>query len=515
MYKFLLCWRYLRTRYIALASIISVTLGVATMIVVNAVMQGFTQEMYERLHSILSDVVIEAHSLEGFPDPKWHMEQVKRVIGDDVVGMTPTVHVPAMLSFQYGGQWVTRPVQLIGVDEKTQASAGDFATFLQHPQNRQQMTFELRDGGYDTVDHQAAKGGGGSNRDAMKGAGIERRRRNYAAQQKFDSAVQRAPAAANNTAPQPGSQPTIDIGSDIFTEKRPEPKVEYDPLKPHTGVVLGIALATYRDKENQDRFLVLPGDDVKLTFPTAGTPPKALDDVFTVVDFYECKMSEYDSSFVFVPIEKLQELRGMVDPQSGTRFVTAIQIKLRPGVDNQLVRNKLRRAFPPELVSVQTWQDKQGPLLTAVQMETRILNLLLFMIVAVAGFGILAIFFMIVVEKTKDIGILKSLGASSSGIMGIFVGYGLLLGAVGAGGGMVIGLLFVAYIDQIADALAWLTGKPVFDPQIYYFFRIPTIVDPFTVSWIVAGALTIAVLASVLPARRASRLHPVEALRYE
>jgi lipoprotein-releasing system permease protein len=511
MYKFLLCWRYLRTRYIALASIVSVTLGVATMIVVNAVMQGFTQEMYERLHSILSDVVIEAHSLEGFPDPIWHMEQVKRIIGDDVVGMTPTVHVPAMLSFQYGGQWVTRPVQLIGIDEKTQAAAGDFQSFLQHPANRQSMTFDLRDGGFNGVDHQAKKGEG-ANREALKGAGMERRRNNVKAQRGFEADVKRHQEKQANRAEQ---APVVVPEPNIFDRRPKEPQPEYDPLKPHTGVVLGIALATYRDKENRDRFLVLPGDDVKLTFPTAGTPPKALDDVFTVVDFYECKMSEYDSSFVFVPINKLQELRGMIDPQSGTRFVTAIQVKLRPGVDNQTVRNKLRKAFPPELVSVLTWQDKQGPLLSAVQMETRILNLLLFMIVAVAGFGILAIFFMIVVEKTKDIGILKSLGASSSGIMGIFVGYGLLLGIVGAGGGMVIGLLFVANIDRIADVLSWLTGKPVFDPQIYYFFRIPTIVDPFTVSWIVAGALAIAVMASVLPARRASRLHPVEALRYE
>ena len=103
---------------------------------------------------------------------------------------------------------------------------------------------------------------------------------------------------------------------------------------------------------------------------------------------------------------------------------------------------------------MQTWRDKQGPLLAAVQMETTILNMLLFLIIAVAGFGILAIFFMIVVEKTRDIGILKSLGASSRGVMGIFLTYGLSLGIVGSGAGMIIGLLFVAYINDIADALA-------------------------------------------------------------
>ena len=141
--------------------------------------------------------------------------------------------------------------------------------------------------------------------------------------------------------------------------------------------------------------------------------------------------------------------------------------------------------------------------------------MLLFLIIAVAGFGILAIFFMIVVEKTRDIGILKSLGASGRGVMGIFLTYGLSLGLVGSGVGMVLGLLFVRYINPIADLLGWITGRPLFNPEIYYFYKIPTLVSPQTIAWIVAGALAIAVLASVLPARRAARLHPVEALRYE
>src|SRR6185312_526410 len=150
--------------------------------------------------------------------------------------------------------------------------------------------------------------------------------------------------------------------------------------------------------------------------------------------------SEYDSAFVFVPLQTAQQMRGMVDPQTGAACVTAIQIKLKPGADLNAVRDKLRAAFPPELYGISSWRDKQGPLLAAVTMETAILNLLLFMIIAVAGFGILAIFFMIVVEKTRDIGVLKSLGASGGGIMGIFLTYGLSLGIVGAGVGMVIGL---------------------------------------------------------------------------
>jgi lipoprotein-releasing system permease protein len=80
---------------------------------------------------------------------------------------------------------------------------------------------------------------------------------------------------------------------------------------------------------------------------------------------------------------------------------------------------------------------------------------------------------------------------------------------------MVLGLLFVAYINEIASVLEWVTGREVFDPTVYYFQQIPTIVYPLTIGWIVLGAVLIAVAASVLPALRAARLHPVEALRYE
>ena len=200
-----------------------------------------------------------------------------------------------------------------------------------------------------------------------------------------------------------------------------------------------------------------------------------------------------------------------------THAVTTIQLKLKPGADLNAVRDKLRARFPAEEYPyrIQTWRDMQGPLLSAVQMETTLLNILLFLIIAVAGFGILATFFMIVVEKTKDIGILKALGAPSRGVMSIFLSYGFSLGLVGSGAGMIGGLLFVFYINDIAKVVEWITGHEVFDPTVYYFSRIPTIIEPMTIVGVVFGAVLIAVMASVLPALRAARLHPVQALRYE
>ena len=500
MYKLLLCWRYLCTRYIALASIISVMLGVATMIVVNSVMSGFSHEMQSRIHGIISDVVFESRSADGFADAEWHEEQIRQVAGDQIEAMSPTVAMGAMLY----SRWGAHAVQLIGIDEKTQSSVSDFGRYLQHPENRKAMSFQLREGGYDVRDPQG--GPDAPRRPQMAPAGWSYRRE-VARIEKLQQQLSK---------PEKHASPAATAGpADPFAGHQP-PENRFDAEKQqHTGVVIGMAMASYRTSEGEDKFMALPGDDIMLTTVTVAQPPKDSSDHFTVVDLYESKMSEYDSQLVFVPLRKLQELRGMIDPTTGIGRVNVIQIKLKPGADGNAVRDKLQRAFSPTLYNICTWRNKQSALLAAVEMESAILNVLLFLIIAVAGFGILAIFYMIVVEKTRDIGILKSLGAPGRGVMGIFLTYGLSLGMVGSGVGMVAGLLFVRYINQIAGALGWITGRPVFDPKIYYFYKIPAIVMPQTVLWIVAGALLIAVAASILPARRAARLHPVEALRYE
>jgi lipoprotein-releasing system permease protein len=511
MYKLLLAWRYLKTRYIALASIVSVTLGVATLIIVNSVMSGFAHEMHVRLHSILSDIVLESHGLDGFPDSAWHMEEIKKTLGNDLQGITATVHVPAMLSYQVRGQWLTRQVTLIGIDPQTYAEVGDFRKYLTHPEHKQFFNFQLRETGYGDAEH------------AMPPAGWEYRRAKAEFERAYKEQVQKSleVKAAATGMPAPPVDPFAP-GNDPFNRATETPTAVFNAaLEQHTGIVLGIAMCSVRQRhengEIQDHYLCRPGDDIRITVPTNGEEPKPASDYFTCVDFYESKMSEYDSNFAIVPIDKLQQLRLMIDPATGARSVSSIQIKLKPHADLIACRDKLLAQFPPDRFPfrIQTWREMQGPLLAAVQMETTLLNLLLFLIIAVAGFGILATFFMIVVEKTKDIGILKSLGASTHGVRSIFLTYGLSLGLVGSGAGMVIGLLFVNYINQIAELLERVTGQEVFDPTIYYFSQIPTIIQPLTVCGVVLGAVAIAVLASVLPAERAARLHPVEALRYE
>jgi len=509
MYKLLLCWRYLRTRYIALICIVSVMLGVATMIVVNSVMAGFTHEMQSRMNGMLGDIVLESRSMDGVFDADAHMATIRKAAGDAIVGMSPTAVVPSMMVIDVqGGETITRQVTLVGIDEKTYANVSQFGTFLQHPSNRKQLEFELRAGGYDVIDHQGPSSSDAKPREQMRAAGwVYRRHKARLKKQRQRQQDLYQPKPTPGTRQDPFAQASR--GGE--REGR-----EFDPAtETHAGIVLGIGVCSYRLTDGSDSFFALPGDDVRVSFLKASKPPKIMSDSYTVVDLYESKMSEYDSSFVFVPLRALQQSRGMIDPTTGKAKFTSIQIKLRPDADAVQIRDTLRNAFPAQLYVVSTWRDKQGPLLAAVQMETAVLNVLLFMIIAVAGFGILAIFTMIVVEKTRDIGILKSLGASGHGVMGIFLGYGISLGIVGAGIGLALGIALVTYINEIADLLGRMTGQPVFDPSVYYFHEIPTIINPFTVSWICAGAVIIAVLASVLPARRAAGLHPVKALRYE
>lgn len=595
MYKFLLCWRYLLTKYIALASVISVTLGVATMIVVNSVMDGFTTEMQDRIHGVLSDVVFESRSMDGFPDPEKHMAVIEQVAGEYIEGMTPTVVVPAALcidSYTTDASY-TQPVQLVGIDIETQGSVSDFLQFLQHPGNRgkpytdpdtgetvtSKPSFLLRDGGYDT--RSSLLGEDALARPGMERAGWEHRcfvadLKDYiraADRQRRESKrlmtaplgtdplgipplgippLGMAPAPTDPTTggeesiypsvdmTAPGIPPSASPSSIFDSEGGQAPQVQpdwmsygeepstFDPrTMQDTGAILGIGLVSQRvkvhdpdtgEEYHEERFSIFPGDDVTICIPTVGSAPDYRpsfeDDTFTVTDFYECRMAEYDSQLVFVPIERLQQLRGMVDP-NGRRYVTQILIDVKDGTDLNMVRDKIREAFNADIYVVSTWRDKQGILLQAVQTEIAILNVLLFLIIAVAGFGILAIFFMIVVEKTRDIGILKSLGASGAGIMQIFLAYGLALGTLGSGTGLVLGLLFVHYINEIAGVLSLVLGHEVFDPSIYYFYQIPTIVNPWTIFWIMFGAIGIAVIASLFPALRAARMHPVEALRHE
>ncbi len=518
MYRWLLCFRYLRTRYIALASIVSVMLGVATLIIVNSVMAGFAVEMHERLHGLASDILIECHASGGLPDPDSHLKEIRQVLGDRIAGASVSVHVPGMLGIDFNGQLITRHVNLVGIDPETYDNVSQFGRFLLHPENKSKVSFDLKENGY------------APERESFPESGWDYRRQRVAYDRALDEERRRVEEslrrvrgeALKSDEASAGPSMSMDLSVTMFADDSGKGPKQFDGSQDQfPGIVLGISTCSSRLRDDEgavrDHYYCRPGDDVRMMFPNASDNTKVVNQKFTVIDLYESGMSEYDSTFAFVRLDQLQEFRGMINPATGVRSVTTVQLKLVEGADLNIARDDLRRRFPPDqyALNIQTWRDMQGPLLAAVRLETTILNILLFLIIAVAGFGILATFFMIVVEKTRDIGTLKALGASSSGIMSIFLSYGVLLGVVGSGVGMIGGLVFIKYINSIAALIERITGQEVFDPTVYYFSSIPTIVDPFTIAWVVAGSVAIAVAASVLPALRAARMHPVRALRFE
>ena len=566
MYKLLLCRRYLRTRMIALASIVSVMLGVATMVVVNAVMDGFSGEMKDRIHGMLADVQLEARSSDGFEDPQRLIDLARQAAGGDIAEITPTVEIYGMASYDVAGQMYHQPITLVGIDPAGKDAVSPISQYLLSRTATEEMKFDPPLAMFDAdapLDWSLSDG-----------AAAERRSwidlRNYRSRAYSDSGATTAmieqPAvtpvsdgliqtAAVDT-PETDSA-VIDAGYDDpfaasaavevdgeFDAAPPffEPTFDAEPVDPYEALparlYVGAGLVSYPQKnaqtgEMETVSLIRPGQDITINTIKAGVPDTIRFQA-TVVDLFRSGMVEYDRSFVFCNLEQLQIARGMaVRPPIGEKLdwadgsVTSLQIRLRDGADSAAVVEKLRSMLYEETVmtpagyprslytvmDVSTWEDKQGALLEAVAIESAVLNVLLSLIVTVAGFGILAIFFMIVVEKTKDIGTLKALGASARGVMTIFLGYGLSLGFVGAGCGVVLGLAFVRYINEIEDFLSWVSGQEVFNAEVYFFREIPTAVHPPMVAAVACGAVAIAVLASVLPAMRAARMHPVEALR--
>ncbi len=520
MYKHLLCWRYLKTRYLAFACIISVMLGVGTLIVVNSVMNGFSTKLRTLLHSVLSDVVVEGHSMEGFHDP---VEKITRIrqnayLNAQIESMAITLEAFAMVQFEHRGQReiATRPVRVMGIELKSRSEVGGFHEHLA----------SYRD--------QKAKNKENQRNDPLPAASFaipEDLRKAYEKaeiglhdfrEQEFKRALEKAKEPAQ---PAPMVEMPIGIPEEIQQLMRdakkgqpaaapipPPMPVPHVPRVP-PGAIVGHLIAHFKYRDADGKIVERPamerGQTIVLTTVSGSEKLMPVYDSFVVVDYFKSDMSEYDANCVFVPLEHLQSLRGMDNRASN------ILIKLKNYGEAKNVVKALASLFEHERLAINTWEEKQGPLLKAIEIEKSILNILLFMIIAVAGFGILAIFSMIVSEKTRDIGILKALGASSGGVMKIFLTYGLLLGLVGAVCGTILGLSITWNINEVEAFIAMVTGSHVFQGDVYYFNEIPTDVQPFAVFVVNLGAVAIAVVFSIIPALRAAMLHPVQALRYE
>ncbi len=249
------------------------------------------------------------------------------------------------------------------------------------------------------------------------------------------------------------------------------------------------------------------GVHVSLTAPTLSDADVAM--AFRVVDFFRSGLADFDRFTVYVPLAAGQEL--LENPDAATGF----HVKVLPGQDVQVVKARLAKVLPPDRFTVKTWAESRTSLLAAIAMERVVWIAVLGSMLVVAGFSILAVLAILVLQKTRDIGILRSIGTSVRGVAAVFLGYGLTLGTLGASIGLLLGYLTIRYIDPIEAFVLRTTGYTPWDRSVFYFDKIPCKVDLVQMFSFFGVAVLISFLASIYPAARAARFDPVRTLRYE
>jgi lipoprotein-releasing system permease protein len=269
------------------------------------------------------------------------------------------------------------------------------------------------------------------------------------------------------------------------------------------SVIVGARLA--------DKFHLFAGRPITLIAPQGnitpfGTTPRVKS--YTIAGTFRIGMSEYDQSFIFMPLAEAQLYFNLGDSVNGLEVMVKDPDRMAATV------NDIAAAAGP-YSRVITWQDMQSSLFGALQVERNVMALILGLIVLVAALNIISGLIMLVKDKAGDIAILRTMGATRGAIMRVFFIAGASIGVTGTLLGLVIGVLFCTYIEEIRQFLSSLTGTTLFDPTIYFLSRIPAEMDSREVVFVVSLALGLSFLATLYPSWRAARLDPVEALRYE
>jgi lipoprotein-releasing system permease protein len=298
-----------------------------------------------------------------------------------------------------------------------------------------------------------------------------------------------------------------------------------------TGPVVGMSHGQKRAEANIRRNMVeLPASLTLLPVPLgeAVQSSSAVTVGFWIVDDAKSRVYTLDAQNVYVDFDELQRdlhMAGNPADASEPARCSKILVKAKPGTDLKALTDAVDRAAQAAVLAedydavrsfrVKSWEDEQGPFIKAVQSEVVITTGLFSVMSLVAVLLIFCIFYMIVVEKTKDIGIIKSVGATGGGIMALFLGYGLAIGVVGSALGVALSFAIVRNINELHAWLGREMGVQIWSPETYQFDSIPSKMKLSTVAWTVGVALLSAVLGALIPAVRAAGMNPVDSLRYE
>lgn len=257
------------------------------------------------------------------------------------------------------------------------------------------------------------------------------------------------------------------------------------------------------------------GNKIRLLTFTLGSYEKSTL-VGEVTDVVSSGIYELDAHTLFMPIEWARALMEMApNGVSGVGIALTDYTPETVAAAKLQVHEAMARLAPGTDYSITTWEAERQTFLTAIMMERRIMAVILFFLLVSSGFSISAILIMIVLEKVRDIGILRAVGASSHGVAAVFLTYGIMIGVIGAAIGLAGGVIFVEKINAVEQFVYTQTGWQPFPPDIYDLPEIPRILNWWTNMYIVLTAVVVSFAASVIPAVRAAWLNPVEAIRYE
>ncbi len=275
-------------------------------------------------------------------------------------------------------------------------------------------------------------------------------------------------------------------------------------ITPGSGMVaLGSRLA--------DTLGAYPGSQITLWNPegrstVVGTVPREVS--YTVGAVFEIGVYDYDKAFVILPMKDAQQLLLMGDQ------VGEIEIQTNNPDRVQEILSPLEKLVRGKAV-ITDWRQMNSALFQALEVERVAMFVVLSLIVLVAVFNILSSLIMLVRAKTRDIAILRTMGASRRGMMKVFMTVGVTIGSLGIVLGIILGAVFLYFRQDVVDAIQTVTGENLWDPQVRFLTDLPSKTNPYEIAVIVITALVLSFLATLYPAYKAASTDPVQVLRYE
>jgi lipoprotein-releasing system permease protein len=269
-------------------------------------------------------------------------------------------------------------------------------------------------------------------------------------------------------------------------------------LASHLRVMVGDRLAIYSPR-NLDEMRKNRGKENEVAI---------LPDEYTISGVFDVGYYEYNANVIVTSLKNAQALYQLPGKVHG------LLVMIKDPYQVEAVRMDLRRVLGPDY-KISAWTEENSQILTALAVEKNVMFYLLIFIVIVAAFGIMNSQITFVVQKTREIGMLKALGASRGQVMSLFLGQSAVVGVVGVLAGLGFGLLAIEFRNEFLHFMNRMTGIELFPASIYAFTELPALIDRWDIAVICGSALVICVLAGLAPAWNAGRLRPVEALRHE